>query len=673
MAEIKDNRTTFQKLTDVVIGLNANSKPALTTQSVTYNMTPKDTVLYTFNSKEERDLKAAQLKQQRLLTYQWKKSGYETSMEHLPGAAQVKVMYRDADLMAQWPEIGRALEIISEEATTLKKGKMLNIYSKSPRIKSILEDLFVNRLNIHTILPEIFFDTCKYGNDFRLLNINGDEGVLGWRKLPTHQMVRLENGLQNVYGGATMNANLYNLKPDETKFIWEGHNEQIPFLNWQVAHFRLIRDSIFLPYGVSIMNSARRFWRILSMMEDAMLLHRIEKSIERRIYKVNVGAMDQADVQTFLDEFANTFKRAPIVDPKTGQIDLRKNFLDVNTDYFIPVRDGQDPTSIEVLQGLNSQLQMEDVQYMQNKLLTAMGVPKNFLNYQDSSGKQQNLSIQDIRFCRSVNYYQQVILMELNKIAIIHLYLLGFYEDLTNFTLSLNNPSNQVEMMELDNMTKRLTNAATALAEQGGGIPLMSWHQVQKEIMGRTDAEIAATLDEIRLEKAIAAELMLTSQIIKKTNVFDKIDRIYGEPGAQYDFSALQPDGGGGLGGGGGAAPPMGGGGFGDDLGDLGAPGGEDIGDLGGEEGATDLDNLDADTTQPMESVNRRDSKLLINERLNRMLDNYIEKVLHRESVLSVQPSGLNDNFITNEGFRDTINELQKFSEKTTELDNLLD
>ena len=673
MAEIKDNRTTFQKLTDVVIGLNANSKPALTTQSVTYNMTPKDTVLYTFNSKEERDLKAAQLKQQRLLTYQWKKSGYETSMEHLPGAAQVKVMYRDADLMAQWPEIGRALEIISEEATTLKKGKMLNIYSKSPRIKSILEDLFVNRLNIHTILPEIFFDTCKYGNDFRLLNINADEGVLGWRKLPTHQMVRLENGLQNVYGGATMNANLYNLKPDETKFIWEGHNEQIPFLNWQVVHFRLIRDSIFLPYGVSIMNSARRFWRILSMMEDAMLLHRIEKSIERRIYKVNVGAMDQADVQTFLDEFANTFKRAPIVDPKTGQIDLRKNFLDVNTDYFIPVRDGQDPTSIEVLQGLNSQLQMEDVQYMQNKLLTAMGVPKNFLNYQDSTGKQQNLSIQDIRFCRSVNYYQQVILMELNKIAIIHLYLLGFYEDLTNFTLSLNNPSNQIEMMELDNMTKRLTNAATALAEQGGGIPLMSWHQVQKEIMGRTDAEIAATLDEIRLEKAIAAELMLTSQIIKKTNIFDKIDRIYGEPGAQYDFSALQPDGGGGLGGGGGAAPPMGGGGFGDDLGDLGAPGGEDMGDLGGEEGATDLDNLDTDTTQPMESVNRRDSKLLINERLNRMLDNYIEKVLHRESVLSVQPSGLNDNFITNEGFRDTINELQKFSEKTTELDNLLD
>ena len=671
-----DTRTTFQKLTDVIIGLNTNSKPSVTTQSVTYNMTPSNAVLYTFDNKRDRDTQLAYLKHQRLLSYQWKKSGYETSMEQLPGAQQVKVMYRDADLMAQWPEIARALEIISEEATTIKKGKMLNIYSKSPRIKSILEDLFVNRLNIHTILPEIFFDTCKYGNDFRLLNINGEEGVLGWRKLPTHQMRRLENGLQNIYGGATINANLYNLKPDETKFVWEGHNEQIPFLNWQVAHFRLIRDSIFLPYGVSVMNSARRFWRILSMMEDAMLLHRVEKSIERRIYKVNVGAMDQADVSTFLDEFANTFKRAPIVDPKTGQIDLRKNFLDVNADYFIPVRDGQDPTNIEVLQGLNSQLQMEDVQYMQNKLLTAMGVPKNFLNYQDSSGKQQNLSIQDIRFCRSINYYQQVILMELNKIAIIHLYLLGFYEDLTNFTLSLNNPSNQIEMMELDNMTKRLTNAATALSEQGSGIPLMSWHQVQKEIMGRTDAEIATTLDEIRLEKAIAAELMLTSQIIKKTNIFDKVDRIYGEPGAQYDFSALQPDGGGGLGGGGGAAPPLGGGGFGDDLGDLGSPGGEDISDLGGEEGMSDLgDVAGGETAQgnPMESIKSRSGKIFVNERLNEMVDSYIKKLVEAENGGTIKPGGLNDNFITNEGFRTTINELEKFSKNKTELDDLLD
>ncbi len=667
MANKNDKRTIFQRLTDVVIGLNSKPNPTLTSQSVTYNMTPGDSVLYSFSNKEERDEKLEALKQQRLLDYQWKKSGYESSMEQLPGAMQVKVMYRDADLMAQWPEVTRALEIISEEATTIKKGKMLNVYSSSPRIKSVLEDLFVNRLNIHMMLPEICYEMCKYGNDFRLLNITESEGVLGWRKLPTHQMRRIENGLQNIYGGATTEANLYNLKPDETKFVWEGHNDQMPFLSWQVAHFRLIRDAIFLPYGVSVMNSARRFWRILSMMEDSMLLHRVEKSIERRIYKVNVGAMDSADVQAFLDKFANTFKRAPIVDPQTGQIDLRKNFLDVTTDYFIPVRDGQDPTSIDVLQGLNSQLQMEDINYMQGKMFTAMGVPKSFLNYSESAGKQQNLSIQDIRFCRSINYYQQVLLMELNKIAIIHLYLLGFHDELTNFTLTLNNPSNQVELMELDNMAKRLTNAASALSDPGGGLPLMSWHQVQKEIMGRTDDEIAATLNEMRLERAIVTELGLTNQIIKKTDIFNKVDRIYGEPGAEYNFNQAEGVDGGGFDGGGGT-PPIGGG-FGDDLGGLGEPGG-DGGDIGGEEGSIDMST--ADDTTPMESV-KSNGKLLLSEGANKIIDKYINQVLNNETKSGLEECNLSDNFICNEGFKSALSELSKFSDKKTELDKLLD
>ena len=674
MANIQDNRTVFQKLTNLIIGAGTNSVP--TTNSVTYNMTPNDAVLYRFDSKELRDAQLKQMKQQNFLKYQWKKTGYETSMEQLPGATQVMVMYRDADLMSQWPEIARALQIISEEATTIKNGKMLNIYSKSPRIKSILEDLFVNRLNIHVILPEVFHETCKYGNDFRLLNIDEKEGVLGWRRLPVWQIKRLEDGMQSMYGGTTVpNANLYNLKPDEVVFAWEGQRQTLTFKNWQIAHFRLIRDAMFLPYGVSTLNSGRRFWRILSMMEDAMLLHRVEKSVERRIFKVNVGAIDQADVPAFLDAFADTFKRAPIVDPQTGQVDLRKNFLDVTQDFFIPVRDGQDPTSIDVLHGSESQQQMDDVNYMQNKLLTAMGVPKSFLNYQDSQGKQQNLSIQDIRFCRTINYYQQAILMELNKIAIIHLYLLGFHEDLTNFTLSFNNPSNQIEMMELDNMTKRLTNATSALAETGSGIPLMSWHQVQKEIMGRTDAEIASTLNEIRLEKAIAAELLLTSQIIKKTNVFDKVDRIYGEPGSEYDYSALSEEGpGGGLGGGGGM-PPIGGGDgdFGDDLGDLGAPGGEDMGDLGGTEGSADLGNMGEDTGAPMESVRKLNGKKLINERLRGLINEYTNKVLNVDDTPYYYPETTSDNFFINEEMNKSIKELDKISENKTQLDNLLD
>jgi len=604
-----DRRTRWQKLTDVLIN-TGNGSPATATRTATYSLTPLTTqsqneILYSTDSKEERDRVLAQMKQQKLMSYMWAKTGYDTAMEQAVGANQVRVMYRDADLMAAWPEIGAALDILAEEATTTNaKGKILNIYSKSERIKSVLEDLFYNRLDIPIWLQTIVHETAKYGNEFMFLNLDLNEGVKGWRELPVHQMRRLENGMDNVYGQGMFNSSFTQLQPDEVKFVWEGHNEDKPFKNWMIAHFRLITDSIFLPYGCSWLNKARRHWRMLSMMEDAMLLYRLERSIERRVFKVNVGAIDDNDVPAFIQEFMNTVKRAPIIDPQTGQIDLRKNFLDVSADYVIPVRNGQDPTSIDTLSSAQNATAMDDMEYMEKKILAALRVPKTFLNFTESQGKAQNLSLTDIRFNRTVNTIQKAIIMELNKIAIIHLYLLGFEDELTNFTLTLNNPSNQIEMMELDNLNKRLAAAQTALAEQGGGIPIMSWHQVQREIMGRTDPEIAETLNEIRLEAALAIEIQRTAEIIKQTHLFDKVDRIFGEPGAKYSATPPGQDGGmGGLGGGGGAPAPMMGDDFGSDLDGLGEPGEDTEGDLGGDEGGADLGGMDAEAPGPLNEV----------------------------------------------------------------------
>lgn len=601
-----DRRTRWQKLTDVLIN-TGNGSPATATRTATYSLTPLTTqsqneILYSTNSKEDRDRVLAQMKQQKLMSYMWAKTGYDTAMEQAVGANQVRVMYRDADLMAAWPEIGAALDILAEEATTTNaKGKILNIYSKSERIKSILEDLFYNRLDIPIWLQTIVHETAKYGNEFMFLNLDLNEGVKGWRELPVHQMRRLENGMDNVYGSGMFNSTFTQLQPDEVKFVWEGHNEDKPFKNWMIAHFRLITDSIFLPYGCSWLNKARRHWRMLSMMEDAMLLYRLERSIERRVFKVNVGAIDDQDVPAFIQEFMNTVKRAPIIDPQTGQIDLRKNFLDVSADYVIPVRNGQDPTSIDTLSSAQNATAMDDMEYMEKKILAALRVPKTFLNFTESQGKAQNLSLTDVRFNRTVNTIQKAIIMELNKIAIIHLYLLGFEDELTNFTLTLNNPSNQIEMMELENLNKRLAAAQTALAEQGGGIPIMSWHQVQREIMGRTDPEIADTLNEIRLEAALAIEIQRTAEIIKQTHLFDKVDRIFGEPGAKYSANPPGQDGGmGGLGGGGGAPAPIMGDDFGSDLDGLGEPGEDAEGDIGGDESGADLGGMDAGGSSPL-------------------------------------------------------------------------
>lgn len=608
-----NNLTIFQRLNNVFRGTGRDniSPDVITTPPGMGDAANR--VLFSTNDKNEYERKLNTYKQQKYLAYQWKKVGADNAMESLAGYTAVKLMYRDADLMDGSPEIGTALDIISEETCPLtSKGKMINVYSSSKRTKAMLEDLFVNRLHIYTDLPMIARHLAKYGNTFMFLNIDKDNGIMGWTMLPVYEMDRVENGFTASYA-ISSTINNKDVRPDEVRFVWNGHNENNPFRNWQVAHFRLLNDSFFLPYGVSMLHKARRAWRMWSMMEDAMLIWRLDKAVERRVYKIFVGGINDADVEAYVQQIANNFKRTPIIDPATGQIDLRRNFLDVASDYFIPVRREDAPNPIETLAAANSQVQMEDVEYMQNKMFAALRVPKTFLNFQEAQGKGQNLSIMDVRFSRMINRIQQFLLMELNKIAMIHLYIMGLTDEIGNFQLSLNNPSAQIEAQELEDLTKRITTMQTALADPGTGIPMMSMHKALKEIMKMSDAEIKEMFLEIRFEKAMAAELAATANIIKKTGMFDNVDRIYGDYEAMNGGGQAQQQGEGeedGLGGGGGGGL---GGGMGGDLGgdmdmDLGEPGAEGGGDLGGEAGETDMGGAPAaDGGEPlMENRKRR-------------------------------------------------------------------
>ena len=611
-----NNSTIFQRLTNVFRGNNRNSVPDVFVP--THNPVERDRVLFSTNDRAEYEKRLETFKQQKYLAYQWKRAAADNALESLAGYNAVKLMYRDVDLMDGSPEIATALDIISEEACPISSdGKMLNIYSKSKRTKAILEDLFVNRLHIYTELPMIARHMCKYGNTFQLLNVDKENGIMGWMMMPVYEVDRDENGYSASYA-VSMATNTGELKPDEVKFVWRGHNSENPYWNWQVAHFRLLYDSFFLPYGVSMLHKARRAWRMWSMMEDAMLIWRLDKAIERRVFKIYVGNIDDQDVEAYVNQIANNFKRTQIIDPATGQMDLRKNFLDVGSDYFIPVRREDAPNPIETLQAANSEVQMEDIEYMQNKMLTAMRVPKSFLNMQEAQAKGPNLSFLDIRFARMINRVQQFLLMELNKIAMIHLYIMGLTDEIGNFTLTLNNPSSQIETQELTDLTARLNAMQTALADPGTGIPMMSMHKALREIMKMSDQDIKDMLNEIRLEKAMAAELQATANIIKHTGMFDTVDRIYGDYEAMANPQAQQPqqgqdDGMGGMGGGGGLGGL--GGGM-DDMGgmdmDMGEPGGEAGGDLGGEEGETDMGGAPAaDAGEPlMESIRNRKKTL---------------------------------------------------------------
>lgn len=1036
-----------------------------------YDMSTADkSILYRTTNKDDYESKKLELQQNAYLKDRWVKANVDLSVSAYAGLNNVKLMYRDADLMDAFPEIGAALDIVTEESTiTSDKGMIVNVYSKSDRIKSILEDLFVNRLNIQVTAPMVVRAMCKYGNQFMLLDIDNKLGVKGWKQLPVFNVERIENGIANPYGAITTQYNNTNNIDTSTKFIWVNeNNSQVPFRNWQIAHFRLLTNSLYLPYGCSYLNAARRHWRMLSLMEDMMLIYRLERSIERRVYKIYVGAIDDADVQAYVENIANNFKRTPIIDPMTGQIDLRKNILPVHKDtpiplldgrtitieqlskefnegkenyvysvqdktlkivpgkvvwcgknytaekliritlddgshfdlaaehelimrdgtkkradevsvgesvmplyrkvepysktykasyekiynpnsgkyefthrlvgfelkhnidetvihhsdfnrynnspsnlkwmnwdehrklhnsmkdilsermtkfnstkeaiderrkrglelgyredfrkyneselhtmhneirricnikkwqnqdirnkaiknmtvkfdsyvweeirkgilsnkitsqnglinyinenlieyllshnsskklhhykkvskplvrarivengfsdfkeyyasikknhkianieiiggddvycmtvvglngeedrhnfalttwksdgslnesgvfvsnccdqdIFIPVRDQNAPTPIDTLSAAQNLTAMDDIKFVQDKVCTALRIPKTFLNFEEAQGNGNNLALEDIRFTRTVNRIQQAFLMELTKVASIHLYLLGFTDDLTNFNLTMNNPSTQAEQLEIDNLQKKITAARDAISDPGNGIPIMSQTRALKEIMKWSEKDIKDNLEEIRLEKGIAAELEKTSQIIKRTGLFDTVDRMYGEPGAEYQDDVQQQGdqmGGGGLGGGGGA--PMGGGDFGSGLDDLGAPDSDENGDIAGAEGSEPTADMEsgADTGggdetggNPMESrigrkpilaeAKRRMYKKLIKEseeKADKLFSQYLKRLDEanekKKQETSIEKADIYDkSLMINEEFNKMLNGLDK-------------
>ena len=670
--------TVFQALDKAISGNWSSPSTSIAEPHInSYDLSPSggNNVLYRTTDREDYLQKKLELQQDKYLKDRWVKTNVNLAVTAYSGLNNVKLMYRDGDLMDAFPEISAALDIVSEESTIVNdKGMVVNVYSKSERIKSILEDLFVNRLNIQLTGQMIIRAMCKYGNQFMLLDIDHKNGVKGWKQLPVFNMERIENGIQNPYGaGASIAVN--GVTKDDadlsTQFIWlDDNNSQVPFRDWQIAHFRLLTNSLYLPYGVSYLNGARRHWRMLSLMEDMMLIYRLERSVERRVYKIFVGAIDDADVEAYVERIANEFKRTPIIDPVTGQIDLRKNILGIDNDIFIPVRDENAPTPIDTLQAGQNMTALDDIKFVQNKVLTSLRIPKSFLNFEDGVGDGKNLALMDIRFTRTVNRIQQAFLMELTKVASIHLFLLGFNDELTNFSLTMNNPSTQAEGLEIENMQKKIDAVRDAVSDPGNGLPVMSQTRALKQIMKWSEKEIKENLEEIRLEKGIAAELEKTTQIIKKTGIFDTVDRIYGEPGAEYmdDMQGGQGgmDAGGGASGGMGAPPPP----MGDapDMGgDMGAPMDDGSGMAPAQEGSMPTADMGTDPNAPMES--RYSNKPLIKEQNNK-LDEMFNKYLstlnernekHRETEYKRANVYDEDSLLINEEFDKMIDELGKF------------
>jgi hypothetical protein len=436
--------------------------------------------------------------------------------------------YYDYESMEYTPEISAALDIYAEESTTPNEdGFILQIYSESKRIKSVLADLFNNNLDINTNLPMWTRNTCKYGDNFVYLRLDPEKGVIGCQQLPNIEIERFESGM--------MERNITSdIKPSKENkgltFQWRTRNME--FQPWEIAHFRLLGDDRKLPYGTSMLEKSRRIWKQLLLSEDAMLIYRTSRAPERRVFKVYVGNMNDDDVEAYVQRVANKFKRQQIVDSKTGQVDMRYNQMAVDQDYFIPVRDPNTPNPIDTLAGAQNLSEIADIEYIQKKLVTALRIPKAFLGFEETVGDGKTLALMDIRFARTINRIQKSMIQELNKIAIVHLFLLGFEEEISNFTLGLTNPSTQADLLKVDIWKEKVLLYRDLVSDPGNGIQPTSSTWAKKHIFNFSDEEIRLDLLQQRLERAIGEELKQTPVVISKTGLFDTIDKLYGTKGS---------------------------------------------------------------------------------------------------------------------------------------------
>jgi len=505
-------------------------------------------------SKQQYEKEKLQAQQTYYLANQWTKIENNLYTQATYYEPTRLASFYDFESMEYTPEISAALDIYGEESTTVNQdGQMVQIYSDSQRIKSILTDLFNNALDINTNLTMWTRNTCKYGDNFVYLKLDPEKGVVGCMQLPNIEIERLEMG---------MASKTYNTETDPKntglRFKWKARDME--FNSWEIAHFRLLGDDRKLPYGTSMLEKARRIWKQLILAEDAMLIYRTSRAPERRIFKVFVGNMDDQDVEAYVNRVANKFKRQQVVDHKTGNVDMRFNQMAVDQDYFVPVRDPAQASPIDTLPGAQNLAEIADIEYIQKKLLTALRVPKAFLGFEEPVGDGKNLSLMDIRFARTINRIQKSMLAEMNKIAIIHLFLLGFEDELSNFTLGLNNPSRQADLLAIDVWKEKILLYKDAVAAIEGIAPVsVSW--AKKHVLGFSDEEIKLDLQQQRIEKAVGAELTNTATIIVHTGIFDNVDKLYGsQTGTTAAAGATPPpppEGGGGMGDmGGGEIPP---------------------------------------------------------------------------------------------------------------------
>ena len=405
--------------------------------------------------------------------------------------AQRLSLFRDYEAMDDDSIMASALDIYADESTMKSEyGNVLEIKSNNAQIQEILHNLFYDILNIEFNLWPWIRNMCKYGDFYLHLEIAEKYGVVNVLPLSPYDVSRIEG----------FNPD----NPNETKFIMDatdprnmpGKAAQTEYQNFEIAHFRLLSDSNYLPYGKSMIEGGRRVWKQLSLMEDAMLIHRIMRAPEKRVFKVDIGNLPPSEVDTYMKRIIDKSKKTPVVDETTGDYNLKYNMQNLTEDFYLPVRGGDSGTGIESLPGLTYEA-VEDIEYLRNKLLASLKIPKAFLGYEEGVGSKATLAAEDVRFARTIERIQRIVISELTKIAVAHLYSQGYTDaGLVDFELELTNPSTIYEQERLELWSTKIGLARDMKAEA-----LVSEKWMYDNIFNFSDDEVKTIREDIIEDK----------------------------------------------------------------------------------------------------------------------------------------------------------------------------
>jgi len=377
-------------------------------------------------------------------------------------------LFKDYESMDSDPIISSALDIYSDESTMKGEyGDVIKIKTDNENIKEILNNLFYDIINIEFNLWPWVRNMVKYGDFYLYLDVSDKYGITNVVPLSPYEVVRAEGeDPKNPYYTKFYLESIEGAHPYFGQSAARASKNKIEFENFQIAHFRLASDSNFLPYGKSMIEATRKIWKQLTLMEDAMLIHRIMRAPSKRVFKIDIGNIPPNEVDNYMQRIINKMKKTPFVDEATGEYNLKYNIQNLTEDFFMPVRGGDSGTEISELGGIDYD-STEDIEYLKNKLLASLRVPKAFLGFDENVGGKATLAAEDVRFARTIERIQRIIVSELTKVAVVHLYSQGYTdEDLVNFELELASPSTMYEQEKVELLGQKVNLARDMIQDK---------------------------------------------------------------------------------------------------------------------------------------------------------------------------------------------------------------